>query len=321
MRASFAFQRMDGSRTLDAELSRCQHLITQKETELTALKNGLPDKLPAITTLPQDSQLAHLLTELRQAEAELQAAPSSPFSRSGERFATTNFVTLFSARFDKLTGGWVKPLWAKIVIAAIVSLFLLLLCIGLFQVAPLVALVGGIVLAYYWKRLAKTTRWASLGGIVLLVVIWARMQHAEPTSSPAPVNQADSAATSELVLPIPYAKLDELETILKGKTQDEGRKLIGKPDSTKASEGLDFDYLDDTYDNGGHSFILSYRFSKGLRGNGEFAVMKGDTPNRDRAFDRHQKEKAANQMWKDMRDKAKEFDDKDKQDREDPYHL
>ena len=85
--ASFALQRMEGSRTLDAELSRCRHLITQKETELVALKNGLPDKLLAATTLPQDSQLAHLLTELHQAEAELQAAPPSPLSGLCERLA------------------------------------------------------------------------------------------------------------------------------------------------------------------------------------------------------------------------------------------
>ncbi len=85
--ASFAFQRMEGSRTLDAELSRCRHVITQKEAELTALKNGLPDKLLATTTLPQDSQLAPLLAELRQVEAEMQAAPSSPLSALRDRFA------------------------------------------------------------------------------------------------------------------------------------------------------------------------------------------------------------------------------------------
>ena len=85
--ASFALQQMDGTRTLDAELSKCRHLTTQKEAELTALKNGLPDKLLAETTLPQESQLAHLLTELHQTEAEVQAAPSSPLSAMRERFA------------------------------------------------------------------------------------------------------------------------------------------------------------------------------------------------------------------------------------------
>ena len=72
-----AFNEWMAARTLDAELSRCRHLITQKETELAALKNGLPDKLLVEPAAIQEGGISALLSELRQVEASIREQPAS----------------------------------------------------------------------------------------------------------------------------------------------------------------------------------------------------------------------------------------------------
>ncbi|MGO9110541.1 MAG: DUF4339 domain-containing protein, partial [Thermoguttaceae bacterium] len=71
-----------------------------------------------------------------------------------------------------LTGGRVKATWARIAIAAVAVLIVLWIVTWL---APILAIGGGIAVVYYWKRLAKLARWASISGIVLLLVIWAAL--------------------------------------------------------------------------------------------------------------------------------------------------
>jgi hypothetical protein len=66
---SFGLAKIENASTLDAELRKCQTATQQKEKALTDIEQGLPDKLLAEATLPQQGRLAELLADLRRAAA------------------------------------------------------------------------------------------------------------------------------------------------------------------------------------------------------------------------------------------------------------
>ncbi len=84
---SLGLAKIESASTLDAELRKCQAVIQQKDRARTDLEQGLPDKLLAETNMPQQGQLAELLSDLRQAQASHtddcgQRRPTTPSASS-----------------------------------------------------------------------------------------------------------------------------------------------------------------------------------------------------------------------------------------------
>ncbi len=69
---SLGLEKIEGKSTFDAELSKCEEVIHQKEKERLELEARLPDRLLGEPNIPQEGRLAEMLGDLRL------AAPSQP---------------------------------------------------------------------------------------------------------------------------------------------------------------------------------------------------------------------------------------------------
>lgn len=111
--------------------------------------------------------------QLRQLVASGQVEPTDLIWKEGmASWVPATELEMLAAvepRFDKPTGGSNKSLWLKIGIGAVAAIAVF----WLFRlVVLLAAIAGGIALACYWKRLTNALRFASIGGIACLLLLW-----------------------------------------------------------------------------------------------------------------------------------------------------